>query len=135
MNKFIKMEIPSKYIDEIYNYAGRWGIPSHCGIKIVKKPSQTIVIATELYETNPGTSVTDFTAQLANYICKNEGIDPAKMVFIEHTPDKKSKLEFYKETFDIVEFDLEEQKFSNPKWNRVAKEEVDEMIEKKTNGF
>ena len=104
-------------------------MPSHCGIKIIKKTSRTIVIATEMYETNPGTSVTDFTAQFAQDICKNENIDSDNMILIVHTPDKKSKLEFYKETFDIVKFDKDEELLKNPQWKRVSKEEVDKMID------
>ena len=122
------MKIPSKYINEIYNYEGKWGIPSFCGIKIIKKTSRTIVIATEMYETNPGTSVTNFTGELANDMCIKEGIDPAEIIFIVHNPDKKSKLEFYKETFDIVKFDKDEEVLKNPQWKRVSMEKVDEMI-------
>ncbi len=123
------MKTHSKYIDKIYNYEGKWGVPSHCGIKILRKTEQTVVIATEMYETNPGTSVTDFTAQFAQDICKKENIDFENMILVVHTPDKKSKLEFYKETFDIVEFDMEDRMFKNPQWKRVTILEVDEMIE------
>jgi hypothetical protein len=50
------------------------------------------------------------------------------MIIIEHNPDRKSNLEFYKETFDIVQFQWDGKGFVNPSWERITAEEVDRMI-------
>ncbi|MCD4729375.1 MAG: hypothetical protein K8R74_02160 [Bacteroidales bacterium] len=122
------MIILSVYMDDVFEFEGQWGVPSHCGLKVVKKAQQVVVVTTELYETNPGTSVTRWTAQLANTICDLKKIDPGKLIFIVHIPDRKSKLEFYKETFDMVRFDIENGRLINPVWNRIPKEEVDNLL-------
>ncbi len=122
------MEIPSAYIDEIFYYDGLWGVESHCGIKIIRKPDYTLVIATELYLTNPGTSVTSRIAELARQICREHKIKTDELKLFVHTPDRKSKLDFLKETFDLVKFEITENSFRNPKWKRIDKQEIDEMI-------
>jgi len=91
----------SNYQDQVYNYKGLWDIPSMCGLKIVKKSNKTIVIATELYENNPGTSVADWNTKLAKELCAKYEIDPQSIVFIEHTPDKETKLKFNLESFSF----------------------------------
>jgi hypothetical protein len=99
----------SKYIDHIYHFKGAWEVPSFCELKIISKPDKTIIITTELYESNPGTSVTSW-------------------VDIVHNPDRKSNLEFFKETFDIVSFEWKGEKFINPSWKRITKQELDFLI-------
>ncbi|MBM3435459.1 MAG: class I SAM-dependent methyltransferase, partial [Bacteroidetes bacterium] len=49
------MSVESKYINEIYHFKGEWDVPSFCGLKVISKPDKTIVITTELYDSNPGT--------------------------------------------------------------------------------
>lgn len=122
------MKLPTTYMDEVFQFEGQWGVPSHCGLKIIIKNEHVIIITTELYETNPGTSVTRWIAQLANFICDQKKIDRTKIAFIVHIPDRKSKLDFYKETFDKVEFDIEKNTLINPKWFRITKKEVDALL-------
>ena len=116
------------YVDQIYHYKGRLDVQSRCGLKIVKKPDQHIVIATELYEENPGTTVTNFNTRLAALFVRDFGLDPKKLLFIEHCPDRGSTLEHYQEAFDIVRFNYIEGRFSDPDWERVSRQAVDEMI-------
>ncbi len=116
------------FIDEVYDYEGLWGIPSKCGLKIAKHKNQTVVIITELYEDNPGTSVTEYCAQLAQILSEDKKIKPEEMIFILHTPDVGSKYEFLHETFDIVSFTIENGKFSGPEWERISRNEVVKMI-------
>ena len=118
----------SPYIDQVYEFKGRFDVPSRCGLKIVKKSRETIVIATELVGDNPGTTVTHFCDRLASLVCGDYGIDPSSLVFIEHFPDKGSKLAFYQETFDRVSFTLTPGGFTEPKWRRLTKEEVDSLL-------
>ena len=122
------MSQKSNYIDQIYNYKGAWEIRSLCGLKIVKKGSHTIVIVSEMYETNPGSSVTSCIDKLANEIIDKFGIEPDQMMFIEHYPDRKSNLEFFRETFDLVQFDWDGSKFMNPNWKRIKREDIDQLI-------
>ncbi|NOX85009.1 MAG: hypothetical protein GXO86_03435 [Chlorobi bacterium] len=123
------MKEKSKYMDRVYHFKGKWDVPSICGLKVVEKPDKTIVIATNLYDENPGTSISRWSAQLATGICNELKIDPGKLLFIEHNPDIRSRLDFYKETFDIVTFHREEDHFTQPQWKRISREEVDELIE------
>ena len=116
------------YIDQIYHFKGKWDIPSLCGLKVIQRPGKTIVIATNLYEENPGTSISRWSARLATTICNEFGIKAEELIFIEHNPDIHSRLEFYAETFDIVEFERDGERFVNPQWKRVGREEVEELI-------
>ena len=122
------MESPNKYIDQQYHFKGKWDVPSVCGLKVIKKQDKTIVIATNLYKINPGTSISRWSAQLATAICHDFDIEFDRLKFIERNPDSKSKLDFYKETFDAVEFSLDIDQLTNPVWKRVSKEDVDDMI-------
>ena len=122
------MEIPSKYISEVYHFKGKCDLPSLCGITVVVQTVKTIVIATNLYESNPGTSISRWIAPLATTICEEFNIPSEKLIFIEHNPDRNSKLDFYKQTFDAVEFTWDGEKLTDPKWRRISKEEMDGLL-------
>lgn len=122
------MEIPSKYIDEVYHFKGKWELPSLCGLKIVEQSDRTVVIASNLYESNPGTSISRWIAPLATNICKDFNIPHQKLFFIEHNPDRNSKLDFYKQTFDAVGFSWDGEKLTDPRWKRISIEEVDVIL-------
>lgn len=122
------MENLDKYIDQVYHFKGKWGVPSLCGLKVIQKKTKAIVIATNLYESNPGTSISRWIAPLANSICSDFKIAFSQLLFIERNPDRQSKLEFYEETFDLVEFEIDNSQLSNPIWNRISKEKIDEII-------
>ena len=63
------MKVPREYYDEIFPFADRWGLPSACGLKIRRHGGTTYVIVTELYQENPGNSITYASEQLAEQIC------------------------------------------------------------------
>ena len=128
MIKQFNREINSDYFDSVYEFKGQWEVPSKCGLKIVKNVDKTIVIATELYAENPGTSVTNYCAQLAGIICKEHEIPTEKLVFIVHDPDSKSKLTFMNEYFYRVDLTWDGTKFTQPKWNQIDKSIVDNMM-------
>jgi hypothetical protein len=120
----------NKYMDHYFNYLGQWESPSKCGLKVInRKDGKTLAIATEIYRQNPGTPVTEWCAPLATRIMKDQNCPPDRFVFIEHTPDMGSKLDFYEETFDLVIFEVNDQALINPKWLRLTPEQVDEMME------
>ena len=87
-----------------------------------------MVIATDLFEQNPGTSITEWNTKLAKEICDQRNIKHENLIFIEHTPEKDTKLSFNQESFFKVNFDLVNDKFDNPKWQELTKEEVDKLI-------
>ncbi len=124
------MKTDDKYVDRHYHFKGKWDVPGLCGLKIVRKAGQTVVIATNLYDENPGTSISRWSAQLADSVCRDFDIPPGELLFIERNPDIHSRLAFYQETFDIVSFDRVDGRFANPVWKRISHEEVDELTGK-----
>lgn len=128
MIKHFNKDLNSDYFNEIYDFSGQWDVPSRCGLKIVNNGMQTVVIATELYAENPGTSVTNFCAPLATAICNGHHIGHEKMIFIVHTPDTKSKLTFMNENFFRVDFSWDGNKFTDPIWSQIEKAKVDQLI-------
>ena len=97
------MQVPEKYYDEVFNFKGQWDVPSCCGLRILRQ-EKPIVIVTELYQDNPGTSVTAAGETLAEQICRDKGLNLAEIVYIECNPDTNSKLSFYDEEFFAVDF-------------------------------
>lgn len=114
----------NEFIDSFYNFKGLWNVPSKCGLKVVQNKNMTVFIVTELYDENPGTSVTNYCAQLASLLREDYNANPETLIFIEHVPGRGSKLENYSETFDKVSFKWDGKAFSDPKWDRISKEKV-----------
>ncbi|MCL1892787.1 MAG: hypothetical protein FWG02_00945 [Holophagaceae bacterium] len=112
------MKVPERYYDEIFQYKGLWGVPSCCGLKIVNN-DKTVVIVTELYQDNSGTSITDTGKSLAEQICTEKGFDICEIVYIECNPDTNSKLSFYDEEFYLVTFTD-----SKPVYRQLKPEEI-----------
>ena len=65
------------------------------------------VIVTELYQDNPGTSVTYAGQKLAEQICEAKGLNLNEITYIECNPDTNSKLSFYDEEFFEVDFNAD----------------------------
>jgi hypothetical protein len=98
------MKVPETYYDEIFHFKGQWDMPSCCGLKIIRRPDKIVVIVTELYQDNPGTSVTAAGKDLAEQICRAKGLRLDGIRYIECSPDTNSKLSFYDEEFFEVDF-------------------------------
>lgn len=98
------MKVSPDYYDEIFNFLGQWDMPSMCGLKIRKIGDVIYVVVTELYQDNPGTSVTYAGESLARQICEKKGLSFDEIVYIECTPDTNSKLSFYDEEYYRVNF-------------------------------
>jgi hypothetical protein len=120
------MKTSFREIDTIFDFKGLWDIPSKCGLKIIRKDNQYRVIVSELYQDNPGTSITQATALLAKQICDAYTIPLSDMIYIEHNPNMNSKLSFYDEVFYHVKFDIQDNRFLNPQWKQLTEEEVKE---------
>lgn len=98
------MKVSEEYYDEIFEFKGQWDMPSCCGLKIRKKMDKTYIIVTELYQDNPGTSVTYAAKYLADQICQSKKLDMKECVYIECAPNTNSKLSFYDEEYYQVDF-------------------------------
>lgn len=98
------MKVSGKYYDEIFQFKGQWDMPSSCGLKIRIVDGTTYVIVTELYQENPGSSVTYTGEYLARQICQAKGLDINSIKYWECNPDTNSKLSFYDEEYFEVTF-------------------------------
>jgi len=122
------MKVSEKYYDEVFDFAGQWEMPSKCGLKIIEKGGKKNVIVTELYQDNPGTSVTYAGHSLAKQICERKGIRPDEMVYLECNPDTDSKLSFYDEAYFEVTFPETKGETGRPEYRRLTDEEVKSLF-------
>ena len=118
------MKISETYYDEIFDFNGKWDLPSKCGLKIIEKNGKKYVIVTELYQENPGTSVTYAGKSLATQICEKKGLSLPEIVYLECTPDTNSVLSFYDEQYFEVKFN------DTPRadYRQLSKEEVESLF-------
>lgn len=118
------MKVPKEYYDEIFPFNDQWGLPSACGLKIRRHGEKTYVIVTELYQENPGNSITYAGQTLAEQICQAKGLKMEDMVYIECAPDTNSKLSFYDEEYYAVDFNADLQH----KYHQLDPKEVKEIL-------
>ncbi|MDD5780152.1 MAG: hypothetical protein PUD40_03765 [Bacteroidales bacterium] len=118
------MKVSPEYYDELFDYKGQWDTPSRCGLKLREAKGTTYIIVTELYQDNPGTSVTYTGKSLAQQVCLAKGLDLDKCVYIECTPDTNSKLSFYDEEYYAVDFGTG----SEPVYHQLSPEEITEIL-------
>ena len=123
------MRVPERYYDEIFEFAGQWDMPSACGLKIIRKENKTYVITTELYQENPGTSITYAGASLIKQICDRKGLDIQSIIYIECNPNTNSKLSFYDEEMFEVSFQLDDGMPNSLQYRQMAKEEIKLIVE------
>jgi len=116
------MRVPEKYYDEVFDFSGQWDVPSRCGLKIIRQ-EKTIVIVTELYQDNPGTSVTAAGKNLAQQICRAKGLALGEIMYVECNPDTSSKLSFYDEEFFEADFSGEK-----PAYRQLGAAEVRDLL-------
>jgi hypothetical protein len=103
------MKVPENYYDEIFDFKGQWDMPSRCGLKIVRKGDKVFVIATEMYQDNPGTTVAAAGKSLLVQICEAKNLNPDAITYLQCNPDTNSKLSFYEEEYFEVKFPEGEQ--------------------------
>lgn len=115
------MKVSPKYYDEIFEFKGQWDMPSSCGLKIRDWNGKKVVVVTELYQDNPGTSVTYAAKSLASQICEAKGFDAGDIIYIECNPNTNSKLSFYDEEFFEVDFSGD-----RPSYRLLTKDEIED---------
>lgn len=118
------MKVAATYYDEIFQFRGQWDMPSSCGLKIRNVDGRTYVIVTELYQENPGTSVTYAGRSLAEQICEAKGLKLDEISYWECNPDTNSKLSFYDEEYFEVDFSAEPQS----RYRQLTAEEVKRIL-------
>lgn len=123
------MRVPEKYYDEIFPFAGQWDMPSACGLKTIHKDNKTYIITTELYQENPGTSITYAGGSLIKQICEQKKLDMQSIIYIECNPNTNSKLSFYDEEMFEVSFDIVDNMPTNLSYRQLSKEEIQNIVE------
>ena len=118
------MKVPEKYYDEIFDFNGQWDMPSKCGLKIISHGGKTNIIVTELYQDNPGTSVTYAGYLLFKQICESKGLIEKEIIYIECNPDTNSKLSFYDEEFFQVTFPEINGSSGKPEYKKISSDNV-----------
>lgn len=93
------MEDVNEYIDETWHFTGKWEMPSLCGLAIRKFNEVDCVLLTELYQENPGSSVTEMITTVAPEIAAKYNLDPGKTEFIVRNPERSAHYSFFAETF------------------------------------
>lgn len=122
------MKVEDKYFDEIFDFAGQWDMPSKCGLRIIKKENSTVVLTTELYQDNPGTSITYAGGSLIKQICDAKRLDPSQIVYIECNPNTNSKLSFYDEELFLVDFQLDGGLPVGLKYTQLSADEIKNLL-------
>ena len=118
------MRVPEKYYNEVFDFKGEWDVLSKCGLKIFSGDGKTVVVVTELYQDNPGTSVTYAGYSLARQICESKGLHLADIRYVECSPDTNSKLSFYDEEYFEVLFPEAKGETGRPEYKKLSTEEV-----------
>ena len=122
------MKVKEKYFDEVFDFAGQWDMTSKCGLKVGKYEDKTVILVTELYQDNPGTSVTYAAGSLIKQICDAKKLDIDNIMYIECNPDTCSKLSFYDEECFIVSFELKDGLPVNLKYRQLSSAELSKYI-------
>jgi hypothetical protein len=115
-----EMKVPEKYYDEIFDFKGQWDMPSRCGLKIINKSDKIIVIATELYQDNPGTTVAAAGKNLPLQICEAKNLIFDQITYLQCNPNTNSKLSFYEEEY----FEAQFPNGAQPVFRRLSEEEA-----------
>ena len=113
-----------RVVIDCYGYPGYQKCEAWCALEILPlADGRTAVIATEVKD-NPGTSITNMCEHLAFWVCRDLGIDPIRLVWIEHYGYPSAFEAGNPRPFDLVEFDLmpagRDGIFSNPRWWRMT---------------
>jgi len=122
------MKVPEKYYDEVFDFTGQWDVPSKCGLKTFVIKGKTYVVVTELYQDNPGTSVTYAGYSLFRQICERKGLAESGVVYLECNPDTNSKLSFYDEEFYEVAFPETVGGSGRPAYRQLSTDEVKTIL-------
>jgi hypothetical protein len=122
------MKVPENYYDEIFEFKGEWDVPSKCGLRIIHQANTVYLIVTELYQENPGTSVTYAGKSLKQQICEKKNLSLSNIIYIECTPNTNSVLSFYDEQYFEVTHNNNN---SQTNYRKLSMEEIKQLFNKK----
>lgn len=122
------MKVNDKYFDEIFDFAGQWDMPSKCGLKVEERNGKYVILVTELYKENPGTSITYAGGSLIKQICEAKNLDYNDIIYIECNPEMGSKLSFYDEECFLVTFEVIDNIPCNLKYNTISSDELSKYV-------
>lgn len=122
------MKVNDKYFDEIFDFAGQWDMPSKCGLKVEERNGKYVILVTELYKENPGTSITYAGGSLIKQICDAKHLDYNDIIYIECNPEMGSKLSFYDEECFLVTFEVIDNIPCNLKYNTISSDELSKYV-------
>lgn len=122
------MKVNDKYFDEIFDFAGQWDMPSKCGLKVEERNGKYVILVTELYKENPGTSITYAGGSLIKQICDAKHLDYNDIIYIECNPEMGSKLSFYDEECYLVTFEVIDNIPCNLKYNTIPSDELSKYV-------
>ena len=122
------MKVPPKYYDEIFDFAGQWDMPSKCGLKLIPHEGKTVILVTELYQDNPGSSITYTGGSLIKQVCEAKNLAFQNIIYIECNPDTHSKLSFYDEEMFRVDFTLQDGMPTDLKYTQLTAEEIKQIL-------
>lgn len=111
---------------EVYEYRGYHDCESKCGLEIYRQPSKSVMVVVTELDDNPGTSITNVAEHLATAVCRDKGISPQKLTWVEHYPLSRFNNGPH---WSIVTFDFDWQagRFTNPDWVYVKPEEIEAL--------
>ena len=113
--------------DMKYSYQGYTRIESFCGLKLLERDGNTLVILTELPD-NPGTSVTNCVEKIATKVLKEFRLDWHDITWIEHYPAASRGFD-KKPSYDLVEFDWNWLgRAEHPKWLHLTEEKFSRIL-------
>lgn len=118
------MKVSEEYYDEVFDFSGQWGVASRCGLRMREIDGRNTIIVTELYQDNPGTSVTYAGYTLAAQICERKGLQLTQVRYVECNPDTRSKLSFYDEACFEVTFPQATGGVGRPHYKPLSADEV-----------
>ncbi len=100
-----------------FEYRGLGNAPSACELEVTHHLDRglSVVVATDIGE---GTSVTNFAEQLATLVVERYGIDPTRLIWLEHY--QADRYEGAEETWDLVSFTWHGKVASSPKWKHLS---------------
>lgn len=114
-------------LDLPFRYWGFQGTPSCCRIRVFEpKGHALVVLATELPD-NPGTSITNFAAQLATQIGELLAVPLESLLWVEQYPECGPQ-PHEQESFALVSFTRTPHGLSHPSWRSLSPAEVANLI-------
>lgn len=103
------------------------GYPSSCDLTIYRA-IQLVVVS----ETGEGMSVTNAAELIATEVVQQYGLDPRRMLFVEHYPEAQRPMP-YGESYDLVTFTWDGARAGKPIWRHLPPDEFNDIIQAVTN--